>query len=383
MADRKSEIMTGNDACVRGAIAAGMRFFAGYPITPATEISEQASELLPKCGGKYIQMEDEIASMAAIIGASFAGAKSMTATSGPGISLMQENIGFGILAEVPCVIVDVMRQGPCQGVATIPAQGDFMQSRWGTHSDHPMITVVPCSVPEIYFETVRAFNLSERFRTPVIILSDAILAHMSEKITLPEPGELEIINRIKPDRASRGYMPYAPDERGIPPMATFGDGNRWFVSGIIHDERGFPDSGDPQRISSLVTRLHSKVNNYLPEIEKYEEYRAEDADVLLIAAGVVARSVKAAVDSLRLGGIKAGLFRPVTLWPFPEARLRELAKNKRLLLTCEMNEGQLYGIARQYAGDLAPGAAITQNNGRLIEAGAIAARAREAIENVR
>lgn len=217
------QIMTGNEACTLGALAAGMNFFAGYPITSATEIAELSSELLPKRGGKYMQMEDELASMAAVIGASAAGAKAMTATSGPGVSLMQENLGYGMVAEIPLVLIDVMRQGPCQGVATVPAQGDFMQSRWGTHGDHPVIALVPNSVAETYCEVIRAFNLSEKFRTPVMVLTDATLAHMSEKVRIPDANELTVINRVKPTCDPKDYLPFCQESTEAAPMASFGD----------------------------------------------------------------------------------------------------------------------------------------------------------------
>lgn len=374
------KILTGNEACTLGALAAGMNFFAGYPITPATEIAELSSELLPIQGGKYMQMEDEIASIAAVIGASFAGAKAMTATSGPGFSLMQENLGYGMIAEVPCVLVNVMRQGPCQGVATVPAQGDIMQARWGTHGDHPVIAVAPCSVSETFYETVRAFNMAEKYRTPVIILSDATLAHMSEKVRIPEAGELTIVNRKKPtEPKDKNYKPYKDDGTGIPPMATFGDGYRWYVSGIIHDETGFPSTNNPQQISDQVKSLQSKIDKNIKDIEKYEEYLTEDAELLIVSIGLVSRSAKAAIDMARQEGIKAGLFRPITVWPFPEQRLAEIAKNAKIVMSCEMNEGQLAQIIKQVVGTDTRTGAITQNNGKIIEADTVLAAIREVL----
>lgn len=362
-------IMTGNEACALGAIAAGMDFFAGYPITPATEIAEIASAELPKIGGKFMQMEDEIASMAAIIGASFAGAKAMTATSGPGASLMQENLSYGIVAEVPIVLVDVMRQGPCQGVATVPAQGDFMQSKWGTHGDHPVIALIPASVGEIYTETIRAFNLAEKLRTPVQILSDAMLAHMSERFRIPEPNEYEVLNRIAPScPKDYDYKPYRDyNNTGIPPMATFGDGYKWYVSGIIHDETGFPTTNSPEQIELQIKRLLAKIENNRDEIESLEEFMTEDAEILLIAVGLVSRSSKTAIEQARAEGIKVGLMRPITLWPFPERRLAELSRQVKTIVTCEMNEGQLFHIAREVIGTT-PIVQITQNNGKIISA---------------
>lgn len=373
----EQRILTGNEACTLGALEAGMDFFAGYPITPATEISELASELLPKRGGKYIQMEDELGSIAAVIGASFAGAKAMTATSGPGFSLMQENLSYAMLAEVPCVVVDVMRQGPCQGVATLPAQGDFMQARWGTHGDHPVIALAPASVAEVYSETARAFYLAEKYRTPVFVLSDAVLAHMSEKVTLSPLPEDKKYFRKRPTGPAKDYLPYRDDGTGVPPMAVFGDGHRWYVSGIIHDETGFPVANDPEIITRKVSRLLSKITDHAEDIQRWEEYRTDDMELLVLAVGIVSRTARAAVDKMRAEGFRAGLFRPVTLWPFPEQRLRELAARTRSVLTCEMNEGQLSLLAKQYCEGSVCVHSLTQNNGQLLEPDSIAAAIRE------
>lgn len=362
------QIMTGNEACVMGALAAGMNFFAGYPITPATEIAELASQLLPKRGGKYMQMEDELASMAAVIGASAAGSKAMTATSGPGISLMQENLSYGMIAEIPCVLVDVMRQGPCQGVATVPAQGDFMQARWGTHGDHPVIALVPASVSETYAETIRAFNLAEKYRTPVILLSDATLAHMSEKVRIPESSELSIVDRPRPSCPPEEYLPYNNQGTEIPPLASFGDGYRWFVSGIIHDNTGFPVTGSPEVIQSSLDHLLGKITEHSSDIESYEEYKTADADIIILSAGLVSRSVKSAVDSARKKGIRVGLFRPVILWPFPEKPFEDLCRHAKKVMTCEMNDGQLAEIAAKYTSPENKPIAVTQNDGTLIRA---------------
>ena len=378
--EERYEILTGNEACTLGAIAAGMTFFAGYPITPATEIAENASVLLPKHGGKYMQMEDELASIAAVIGASFAGGKAMTATSGPGFSLMQENLGYAILAEVPCVIVNVMRQGPCQGVATVPAQGDIMQTRWGTHGDHPIIVVAPCSVSESFSETMRAFNLAEKYRNPVIVLSDAMLAHMSEKVKIPVEGSYEIANRKHPTvPKDKNYKPYEEDGTGIPPMATFGDGYRWFVSGIIHDESGFPSTDDPDMIEKQIKTLSAKIERNIADIESYEEYRTEDADIIIVSIGLVSRSVKEAIDQLRKEGIKVGLFRPITVWPFPEKRLFELSQQTKTMGTCEMNEGQLFALLKQSVGVNMSLFSITQNNGKMITSNTVSSRIKEVL----
>lgn len=370
------EIMTGNEACTRAAIAAGMRFFAGYPITPATEIAEMASELLPKAGGTYMQMEDELASIAAVIGASAAGVKAMTATSGPGVSLMQENLGYAIMAEIPLVLVDCMRQGPCQGVATVPAQGDIMQARWGTNGDHPIIAIAPASVGELYEETIRAFNLAETYRNPVYILSDAMLAHMSERVRIPDLDEYDVVRRKRPTCPPSEFQAYANDGTGIPPMASFGDGYRWFVTGMVHDDTGFPVTNNADRISYLVKRLHAKIEHNRADIEKYEEYKTDDADILIVSMGVVARSAKAAIDDIRKEGVKAGLFRPITVWPFPESRLETLCRGVKEIVTCEMNEGQLYHMVREVSGNT-PVRMINQNNGVILSADTILAGLRE------
>jgi len=363
------KIMTGNEATVRGAIAAGMRFFAGYPITPATEIAEMASELLPQVDGTYMQMEDELASAAAILGASAAGAKSMTATSGPGFSLMHENIGYGMAVELPCVLVDVMRQGPCQGVATLPAQGDLMATRWAVHGDHPVIAIAPNSVSECFTETIRAFNLAEKYRTPVYVLTDATLAHMSEKIAIPEPGDYEIVNRKKPTCKPCEYVPFHTEDDSIQPLSAFGDGYNWFASGLMHDNTGFPVKADDRiGIENEARHLVDKVNNNIKDIEKWEEYRTEDAEILILAVGLLARSAKAAVDDARALGIKAGLFRPITLWPFPEERFVELGKAAKAVVSCEMNLGQLSEVVKECTDLDKKKVAVTQSDGTVITA---------------
>lgn len=371
------KILTGNEACTLGALAAGMSFFAGYPITPATEIAELSSELLPARGGKYMQMEDELASIAAVIGASAAGAKAMTATSGPGFSLMQENLSYGMMAEIPCVLIDVMRQGPCQGVATVPAQGDFMQSRYGTHGDHPIIVLVPNSVSEAYTEVIRAFNLSEKLRTPVIVLSDATLAHMSEKVRIPDRSELEIINREKPDCAPEDYHPFSIENHAVAPMASFGDGYKWFVSGIIHDDTGFPVTNSPQTIQNALDHMLGKIKDNSAEIESYEEYKTDDAEILILSAGLVSRSAKSAVDKARAEGIKVGLFRPITLWPFPDKRFGELCERAKTIMTVEMNDGQLAEIAAKFTDRAQRLRPVTQNDGTMIKSEKILAAIKE------
>lgn len=331
-------LMQGNEACAEGALAAGLNFYAGYPITPSTEIAELLSRKLPAIGGRFIQMEDEIAAMAAVIGASLTGSKAMTATSGPGFSLKQENIGFAAMAEVPCIIVNVQRVGPSTGVATAPAQGDVMQARWGTHGDHPIIVLSPMSVEECFNLTVRAFNLAERFRVPVIMLMDEVVGHMRERVELPSSEELTIINRAQPKQHQ--YIPYQPAENFVPPMACFGEGYRLHVTGLVHDENGFATE-NPMIVGAHLERLQNKINHYRHEITDCRCLETDDADLIVIAYGAAARSCIKAVRLAREQGLKVGLFRPVSIWPFPETQLTALINDKVNFLVAEMNLGQL------------------------------------------
>lgn len=350
MVERKVKLMQGNEACVEGAIVAGMRFYAGYPITPSTEIAEISAAKLPRIGGKFLQMEDEIASMGAIIGASLTGLKSMTATSGPGFSLKQENIGYACIAEIPCVIVNVQRGGPSTGLPTSPAQGDVMQARWGTHGDHPMIAITPCSVREVYDLTIRAFNLSEKYRTPVILLMDEVIAHMREKIELPNIDEIEVYDRIKPDKGLDDYKPYGVlDGEIVPQMAPFGEGYRYHVTGLVHNEYGLP-TNNSQIAEKLITRLASKIEDNVDDIVTSESYRLEDAEIAIVAYGGTARSVKSAVNLAREKNIKVGMFRPITMWPFPEKQVIELSKQVKRIIVVEMNLGQYYLEVDRIAG---------------------------------
>jgi 2-oxoglutarate ferredoxin oxidoreductase subunit alpha len=333
-------LLQGNEAVVEGALAAGCRFFAGYPITPATEISEDMSVKLPLVDGTFIQMEDEIASMGAIIGASLAGVKSMTATSGPGFSLMQENLGFACMAEVPCVVVDVMRGGPSTGIPTYPSQGDVMQAKWGTHGDHPIIVLAPSTVKECFDLTVKAFNLSEKFRTPVIVVFDEVVGHMREKVTLPRPEEVEVIDRIRPTVPPEWYIPYEDTPQGVPPMAVFGDGYRFHVTGLTHDIRGFPTLR-PDEIGPFMDRIHRKITHGLPEIQMAEFFQLDDADVAVIAYGSVARTARRAIIDARERGIKAGLLKVMTLWPFMRAAIERVMQTITVLIVPEINLGQI------------------------------------------
>lgn len=333
-------LLQGNQAVVEGAIAAGVKFFAGYPITPSTEVAESLAEKLPKNGGKFIQMEDEIASMGAVIGASLTGKKVMTATSGPGFSLKQELIGYACAAEIPLVIVNVQRVGPSTGQPTSPSQGDVMQARWGTHGDHWLIALTPASVPECFELTLRAYALSEKYRVPVILLMDEVIGHMREKIELPDDySDFPQAERKQPDCAPEDFKAYATDESLVPAMPAFGSGYRWHVTGLVHDETGFP-KGTPAATLAAANRQRAKLENNLDDIVQVENYRMEDADFAVVAFGGAARTAYETVDMARAEGLKVGLVRPVTIWPFAEAQMKELARWVKGILVHELNCGQ-------------------------------------------
>jgi 2-oxoglutarate ferredoxin oxidoreductase subunit alpha len=335
-------LMQGNEAVAEGAIAAGARFFAGYPITPSTEIAETLSRRMPEVGGSFIQMEDEIASISAVCGASLAGLKALTATSGPGFSLMQEMIGFAEMAQVPCVIVDVMRGGPSTGLPTEPSQGDVMQARWGTHGEHSVIALVPSSVYECYTLTIEAFNLAEQYRTPVIVLSDALIGHMREAVTLPEPGSLRIAERGTPDCAPEDYDTVMSDLDNILPRPPLGSPFRVHVTGLVYNRRsGAPETGDPEVASDLGRYLREKIYHHRDAIARVEEYQMKDAEVAIFAYGSVARSAKAVVKWARAKGVPVGLVRPITLWPFPTLAVDRMAEQVRAVIVPEMNIKQM------------------------------------------
>ena len=343
--------LQGNEACAEGAIAAGVNFFAGYPITPATEIAEVLSRRIPQNGGKFIQMEDELACMGAVVGASLAGAKSMTATSGPGFTLVQENIGYAAISEVPCVIVAVQRGGPSTGLPTLSAQADVMQARWGTHGDHPVIVLCPSSVTETFYLTIQCFNLAEAYRVPVILLTDAIVAHMREKVEIPSKEDITIINRKKPDADRKDYLPYAPDEDGVPPMANMGDGYRHYISGCVHDETGSPKMSAPNVARNLINRLHAKISQNRDKIVFCEERYTENAKIVVLAYGSVARPAIAAVEQARKLGLKIGFFRPITLWPSPDAEIIKATESADTIIIPEMNLGQYAGEVARIFGE--------------------------------
>ncbi|GMQ94513.1 MAG: 2-oxoacid:acceptor oxidoreductase subunit alpha [Acidimicrobiia bacterium] len=343
----EAQLVQGNEACVKGALAAGCTFYGGYPITPSSEIAEHMVRRMPEVGGVFIQMEDEIASLAAVIGASLGGSKAMTATSGPGFSLMQEHIGFATMAEVPCVIVDVMRGGPSTGMPTSPSQADVMQARWGTHGDHSAIVLAPSSVGEVFDLTVRAFNLAERFRTPVILLYDEIIGHTRESVVLP--ASVTVVDRVRPNAESEDFWPKKAASNGVPEMADFGDGHRFHVTGLAHDTRGFP-TNDSAVAEALISRLHDKIEAHTDEIVEVETFMMDDAEIAIFAYGIVGRSAAEAVERARADGIKAGLVRPLTLWPFPYAEVKEAAQQVDTIVVAEMNLGQLIGEVERAAG---------------------------------
>jgi 2-oxoglutarate ferredoxin oxidoreductase subunit alpha len=340
--DQKERLLQGNQACAEGAIAAGVRFFGGYPITPSTEIAEILARQLPKMGGKFIQMEDEIASIAAVIGASVAGSKSMTATSGPGFSLMQENIGYAYMAEVPCVIVDVQRGGPSTGLPTKVAQSDTMQVRWGTHGDYYAIALAPSSVEECFHLTIRAFNLSEKYRTPVIVLMDEVVGHMREKIKLPEPGEIKVINRMKPTVPPEWYQHFEINPHFVSPMASFGEGYRFNITGLTHNPEGFP-TDRPEVIREKLDKLKNKICHNVSDIVQVREEFMEDANVAVFAYGIVARAAGQAIRMAREKRMKVGLIQPLTIWPFPDEYMEHILEQLDSIIVAELNQGQLIG----------------------------------------
>ncbi len=335
------KLMQGNECVAEAAIAAGVRFFAGYPITPATEIAEILSDRLPEVGGKFIQMEDEIGSIAAAIGASIGGVKSLTATSGPGFSLKQENLGFACIAEIPLVVVNVMRGGPSTGLPTSPSQGDVMQSRWGTHGDHPIIVLSPTSVEDAFHLTVKAVNFSEKYRNPVILLMDEVIAHMRARVSLPEYDKVVKIDRIKPNMPPEWYVPYENTLTGVPAMASFGEGYRYHITGLVHDEKGFPTS-KPKEVRENLSRLFRKIEKGFREICITKYHFMDDADYAIVAYGSVTLSALSAIEILRERGVKVGLLELKTLWPFPRFAIEKVMPGIKAFLVPEMNMGQIY-----------------------------------------
>ena len=340
--------MNGDTACAEGALAGGCTFFAGYPITPSTEIAERLARRLPEAGGVFVQMEDELGSMAAVLGAAWSGARAMTATSGPGFTLMMENIGWGMLTETPCVIVDVQRGGPATGLPTLASQGDVMQAKWGSHGDYEPIAYTPSSCQELFELTIRAFNTAERLRQPVFVLTDEIVGHMTERVTIPAAGAIPLADRKRPPVPPNGseqlgdgrLRPFDAGPDLVPPMPLAGEGYRIHVTGLTHDEHGYPATNAPAH-DRLVRRLAAKVVHHAPDLTVYEEIGLEDADVAVISYGCTARAARRAIADARAAGIRAGLLRLITLWPFPAQRIAALAEQVRGLVVAEMNLGQV------------------------------------------
>jgi len=368
--------MNGDYACCEGALAAGCRFFAGYPITPATEVAERMSRRLPELGGIYIQMEDELGSMAAVLGASWGGVKSMTSTSGPGFSLMMENIGLGICTETPCVVCNVQRAGPSTGLPTLVGQGDMMQARWGSHGHYEIIALAPSSPQEMFDFTIRAFNLSEKYRIPVIIMADEVVGHMTERVMIPPEKEIKLIERRKPKVPPGNYLPYHPDRDWVTPMANCGDGYRIHITGLTHDERGYPGM-DEETQAQMVNRLIQKIVSNADDIIRTENIYLDDAEVVVVAYGISARSAKQAVREARANGLRAGLIKLETVWPFPEDMIRDVAARVRALIMPEINAGQMVLELQRCAGGACPVHLVSHLGGSIIHPRTIL----DAIEN--
>ena len=335
-----THFMNGDEACAEGALAAGCRFFAGYPITPATEIAERIARRFPELGGMYIQMEDEMASMAAILGASWGGAKTMTSTSGPGFSLMMENLGLGITTETPCVVCNVQRAGPSTGLPTLVGQADVMQARWGSHGDYEIIALAPSSPQEMFDFTIRAFNLAEQFRTPVLIMADEVVGHMNERVIIPPAEEIVLVSRKRPQNAPEEYQPFKPQEDMVAPMACFGDGYFPHITGLTHDETGYPVMTAAAQ-EQMINRLLRKIRDNLDKIISYDLAFMDDAEVAVVSYGISLRSAKLAVARAREQGYKAGLIKLNTIWPFPEALIADLSTRVKGFVVPEINMGQM------------------------------------------
>jgi 2-oxoglutarate ferredoxin oxidoreductase subunit alpha len=357
--------MTGDVACAEGALAAGCLFFGGYPITPATEIAEHIAGRLPEVGGTFIQMEDEIAAIASVVGASCAGAKSMTATSGPGFSLMMENIGLAVCTETPCVIANVQRAGPSTGLPTQGAQGDMMQARWGSHGHYEIIALAPMSPQETFYLTITAFNLSETYRTPVLIMTDEMIGHLSERVIIPEARAIKTVSRVKPKGRKDRFKPFQAGPMGVAPMAIAGDGYGIHVTGLTHDERGYPVM-TVEAQEGMMDRLMGKIRRNRHEIIRTEGYRMDDAEMVIVSYGVSARTSLAAVDEAREQGIKVGLLRLITVWPFPEEEIRKLSERVKGFVTVEINMGQIHLEVERCAGGRAPAFLVGHPGGTII-----------------
>ncbi|HBE74056.1 MAG TPA: 2-oxoacid:acceptor oxidoreductase subunit alpha [candidate division Zixibacteria bacterium] len=333
-------LLQGNEACALGAIYAGCDFFGGYPITPSTEVAEEMALMLPRSGGKFIQMEDEIAGIGTVLGAAAAGAKAMTATSGPGFSLMMELLGYGCMAELPCVIVNVQRGGPSTGLPTKGAQADMLQARWGTHGDHQAIALCPSSIEECFTQTVKCFNLAERFRMPVLLMMDEFIGHMREKMTIPQPGELETYTHPRPKVKPAEYRHFGEGTGVGGAYAAMGSGYRFNITGLTHDPKGFP-TNRADETKWKMDRLRAKVADHLPELTEVEREFMDDAEIVIFSYGAAARTAQQAVREARAQGVKAGLLRPTVVWPFPDQVVTEALRQARAMVVAELNQGQM------------------------------------------
>jgi 2-oxoglutarate/2-oxoacid ferredoxin oxidoreductase subunit alpha len=371
--------MTGDEACAEGALAAGCLFFGGYPITPATEIAEHMSSRLPLLGGTFIQMEDEIAAMASVLGASWAGQKSMTATSGPGFSLMMENIGLAVCTETPCVVANVQRAGPSTGLPTMGAQGDMMQVRWGSHGDYEIIALAPASAQEIFYQTITAFNLSERYRTPVFIMTDEIIGHMSEKVIIPPADRIRTERRPQPSGRKDRFLPFKPGKNGVAPMPAAGEGYNVHVTGLTHDEKGYPVM-TVEAQQEMMTRIKRKILDNRDDIIMTEAHGLEDAEIVLVSYGISARTSMAAMQQARSMGYKVGFLRLITIWPFPEERIRELAGSVKGFVTVEINLGQIHLEVMRAAAGRVPCRLVGHAGGTIISPDQVIAAIKEALQ---
>ena len=365
MAEPVKKLLQGNGACVEGAIYAGMNFYAGYPITPSTEIAEGCARQLPRIGGRFIQMEDEIASIAAIVGASISGRKTMTATSGPGYSLMLENIGYAFMTETPCVVVNVQRGGPSTGLPTKVSQSDTMQARWGSHGDFTAIAVAPSTVGDTITETIRAFNLAERFRTPVTILLDEVIGHSREIVTIPQPGEYEIINRVKPTTKPEDFAPFELTANGVSPMPAYQEGYRYNVTGLTHDPKGF-STNTPEEITIKLDKLKNKIENYQDEIIKLRLEMMDDAEVVFLSYGSVSRAALQATSLARQAGHKVGAIQLYTIWPFAYDKIREACSRCKKVIVAELNMGQIVHEAMKVIPDNVEVHTVQRYDGEII-----------------
>jgi len=381
MSKARITLMKGNEACAEGAIAAGVRFFAGYPITPSNEIATIMAQRLPQLGGKFIQMEDEIGSLGAAIGAALTGVKAMDATSGPGFSLKMENLGLAAMVEVPLVLINVQRVGPSIGMATSPAQGDVMQARYGSHGDYGIIVVSPSSVQEMFDLTIKAVDFSEKYRVPVILLADQVVGHMRERLVMPPYEEIETAYRTEPSVPPDAYLPYRGDERGVSPMAKFGSPYRWYANSSSHGEESFQATSDYAISEKLIQRLTNKIEKNKKEITEVREEFLDDAEIVIVAYGCTARSARGAVLKAREEGIKAGFFRPIVLWPVPNKEIGQVADKAQAIIVPEMNMGQYVHPVREAACGKAEVVSLSKVGGLAISSNEILEKIREVVKN--